>query len=933
MEPHHLALPVGFQIEHFRIEAVLGKGGFGITYLAVDLRLGKRVAIKELLPDTIATRVEGYTVVPQSNLVDSWQWARDRFLEEVRVLAGFSHPAIVGVHLLLEANGTVYMVMDYVEGESYEARLQRIGTEPDQASLMAVMGPILSGLEEVHAHGLLHRDIKPENILIDKRGQPVLIDFGSARESVGKTMTMTSIVTHGYSPIEQYQTKGKMGPWTDIYAMGAVIYRAITGDKPPVASDRAIEDPFKPLSTTGRQSGFSAEFCAAINHSLQFRPDHRPQTVEEWRLLEVPAKTALPLPLAGEPIEKHPPPLPAKCRTSSTLLDGLPEAQDAKLVTGGKDARNHDNSGEATLRRSRTPLTRAEKLQIWIPFGILVAALISSVFYTNITLPDRTLSQPHPAENAAGETINEERAAPTVSPLDQYEQAVALIKGDGVPKDEVKGMELLTQAAEEGLAKAQCDLGEMYRDGKGVSQDYAEALRWFRKAAEQGDAFAQKHLGRMYFDGQGVVSRDYAEALKWYRKSAEQGNAQGQNNLGVMYRQGLAVIKDASEALRWFRKAAEQGEPTAQLNIADMYKLGEGVPQDNAEAIKWFHKSAAQGNSWAQWQLGIMHNAGMGVTEDPVEAVAWFRKAAEQGNALGQLCLGHMYSNGRGVAKDDAEAASWYRKAAEQGNTLAQNNLGRLYQQGSGVAKDDAEAVSWYRKAAVQGNADAQCNLGVMYASGAGVAKDEAEAVSWYRKAAEQGNAVAQCNLGVMYASGTGVAKDDTEAVAWLRKAAEQGNAAAQSDLALALSRGEGVAKNPKEAVAWWRKAADQGDATAQSNLALALSSGEGAAKNPKEAVAWWRKAAEQGNAEAQSSLGLCFWDGEGVAKDPKEAVAWWRKAAEQGHAAAQSNLGAALWDGEGVAKNQKEAVAWWRKAAERGSRSAKDNLKKFSRL
>jgi serine/threonine protein kinase len=282
-EPHRLALPVGFQVEHFRIEAVLGKGGFGITYLAVDLQLGKRVAIKELLPDTIATRVEGLTVVPHSvGMQENWEWARDRFLEEARILATFSHPAIVGVHRLIEANGTVYMVMDYVEGESYEARLQRIGTEPDQESLMAVIGPILSGLEEVHAHGLLHRDIKPENILIDKRGQPVLIDFGSARESVGKTMTMTSIVTHGYSPIEQYQTKGRMGPWTDIYAMAAVMHRAITGNKPPVASDRVLDDSYE-SAVIRCSSKYSHEFCFAVDQALEIRPESRPHSIFEWR--------------------------------------------------------------------------------------------------------------------------------------------------------------------------------------------------------------------------------------------------------------------------------------------------------------------------------------------------------------------------------------------------------------------------------------------------------------------------------------------------------------------------------------------------------------------------------------------------------------------------------------------------------------------------
>jgi len=282
-ESHRLALPVGSQIEHFCIEGVLGKGGFGITYLAADARLGKRVAIKELLPDTIATRAERNSVVPHSSgMQQDWEWARERFLEEARALAAFSHPAIVGVHRLIEANGTVYMVMDYVEGESYEARLQRIGTEPDQASLMAVVSPILSGLDEVHAHGLLHRDIKPENILIDKRGQPVLIDFGSARESVGKTMTMTSIVTHGYSPIEQYQTKGRMGPWTDIYAIAAVMCRAITGEKPPVASDRIVQDDFEWLNQRAVPS-FTASFRKAIDVALCVRGEDRPPSIGAWR--------------------------------------------------------------------------------------------------------------------------------------------------------------------------------------------------------------------------------------------------------------------------------------------------------------------------------------------------------------------------------------------------------------------------------------------------------------------------------------------------------------------------------------------------------------------------------------------------------------------------------------------------------------------------
>ena len=282
METHILALPAGYRIESYEIQAVLGKGGFGITYVALDLQLGKRVAIKELLPDTIATRVEGSTVVPQSSsLQNDWDWARESFQKEAKVLARFSHPAIVGVHRIIEANGTAYMVMDYVEGETYEARLRRIGREPDQASLMAVIGPLLDGLSDVHATGLLHRDIKPENILINRRGQPVLIDFGTARSAVGATMTMTMLGTPGYMPIEQSQTKGKKGPWTDIYAIGVMMCRAITGEKPPSATDRIMEDEFQWLSY--RQiPGYSEQFLQAVDWALRVRPEERPQSIADW---------------------------------------------------------------------------------------------------------------------------------------------------------------------------------------------------------------------------------------------------------------------------------------------------------------------------------------------------------------------------------------------------------------------------------------------------------------------------------------------------------------------------------------------------------------------------------------------------------------------------------------------------------------------------
>lgn len=283
MDTHQLALPDGFKLANYELTKVLGKGSFGITYLGVDRKLGKKVAVKELIPDSIVTRIEGGQVAAQSDSRESdWEWAKERFLEEASALAGFKHPNIVEVHQLIEANGTVYMVMDYIEGESYEERLKRIGCEPNETSVRRVLEPLMDGLEEVHAAGLLHRDIKPANILLRPGIQPILLDFGSARKLLEEKTVMTSLVTHGYSPIEQYQINGKQGPWTDIYALGTVCVRAITGEKPPMAMDRISEDEFAWLSFNPRE-GFTPRFLRAMDWAVRVKPKDRPNNISEWR--------------------------------------------------------------------------------------------------------------------------------------------------------------------------------------------------------------------------------------------------------------------------------------------------------------------------------------------------------------------------------------------------------------------------------------------------------------------------------------------------------------------------------------------------------------------------------------------------------------------------------------------------------------------------
>ena len=244
-------------------------------------------------------------------------------------------------------------------------------------------------------------------------------------------------------------------------------------------------------------------------------------------------------------------------------------------------------------------------------------------------------------------------------------------------------LRLIRPLAEQGNAKAQKSLGDMYLDGHGVAPDDVEAVKWYRMAADQGYAEAQLKLGTMYYRGQGVPLGDCTVAAEWYGKAAEQGNATAQYNLGAMHRRvGCGISRDDAVAAKWYRKAAEQGHAAAQYAVAVMYANGQGVAQDDAEAAKWYRKSAEQGNARAQNYVGVLYRDGRGVRKDDAEAVAWFRKAAEQGYAEGQNNLGFMLENGRGVAKSDTEAAEWYRKAVSQGNALAQVNLGRLAKKG-----------------------------------------------------------------------------------------------------------------------------------------------------------------------------------------------------------------------------------------------------------
>jgi serine/threonine protein kinase len=321
----------------YRIERVIGSGGFGITYEAFDIGLAAPVAIKEYYPSQFGVRDATYSVRPRTE--------RDReifdrllssFLREARTLNQFEHPAIVRVLSVFEAYGTAYMVMKYETGPSLKAWLADLVRLPTQSELDRLVPPLLDSLEMMHNADFLHRDIAPDNIIVRADGSPVLLDFGASRRVMGEmTGTLTGVVKKGYSPQEQYATDSRsQGPWTDIYALGATLYRCISGETPHEATERMLDDQVLPAVEAGA-GRYRHEFLAAIDAAMVLRPKQRPASIAVWREMLYEGMLA-------------PPGTPQSWPTAG-------RSNSADVAAGGSEVRDWDPAGASGSRPRSGP--------------------------------------------------------------------------------------------------------------------------------------------------------------------------------------------------------------------------------------------------------------------------------------------------------------------------------------------------------------------------------------------------------------------------------------------------------------------------------------------------------------------------------------------------------------------------------------------------
>ena len=738
------ALPPGTVLRDYVIEAELGSGGFSIVYLARHhLNRDWLYAIKEFLPGELAVRArDGSTVHPvNTEAEEAFDDGLRRFRDEAEQLRKFrNEPYIVSCLNYFEQSGSAYLVMDHDDGLPLLELLRRreeAGQPFTEKDLLAVVEPLLEGLTAVHRAGVLHRDIKPGNIFVRRQNDitgrpahPVLIDFGAAKQNyLARHSRSRAPYTPGYAAYEQVSSMGEIGPWTDVYALGALMWRIVAGGCPedsrlyvPDASSAEPETPIwsptprevekrayamnrgradpTPSAVALGDGRFSRRLLEAIDKCLALYPEDRVQSCDELRvLLDVQTEPAHGS--RGYPMEP---------------------SDDTEHVgaSSGRTARANESGPGATLagKGSRLSIQLGSKSSPGKPVtGKFVAmAVIGGLFALAILLL---------AALDSGKSVNSELVpAQEISTAD--DDPVELVGSNTLPAVDNE--------------RAIADVFEAAMDTYGRGE-HEFALSEFHRLAELDHAGAQFMLGVMYTQGQGLP-KDDAQGVQWLTRAAQQGHVRAQGSLGYRYLNGEGVPEDDVLAVLWFTLAAEQGDASAQYWLSRMYYNGEGVAKDDSQGFQWLTRAYEQGFYIAAPELMITYTTDFrGVPENAIEAVQWFTRTAEQGDSFAQHILGEMFADGITVpVESDTEAAQWYARAAGQGYAPSQYELGNMYYNGEGVLQDYTQAVQWFTRAAEQGIPGAQISLGRMYANGEGVPQDNVQAYAWANLASVDGS-------------------------------------------------------------------------------------------------------------------------------------------------------------------------------------------------
>lgn len=599
----------------YRVEKILGQGGFGITYLAHDKNLDQDVAVKEYLPVELSVRDQDSSVHPVSGKHgEQYKWGLERFISEARTLAKFNHDHVVRVLSVFEENNTAYMVMQYEEGESLQEVLQRRKTM-EEDELRGILMPLLDGLEKVHEQGFIHRDIKPANIFIRTDGSAVLLDFGSARQALGgQTRTLTSVVSPGYAPFEQYFSKSdKQGPWTDIYGVGATLYRAVVGVAPidAIMRSEAILKTRNDTIVTAQEAGagrYSVAFLQAIDHAISFQETQRPRTIAEWRAELEGAVAVAPQPPA--PVSEQVP--VSRTFRPVQAADTRPGTQHS-LQPG-----THPNTGPGTqpsTQPATSPPVSQEVIYSQAPpprKGSFLWGVLSTVLVVGIAAGVWVYRAPIGAwllsHDIGGDSTS-------VEARDERETKIAAMR----------------QAAEE--ARRERDL----REGWEKEREKAEAKRQQELAAQQSKAKRQAAQKR------GLKIAELLEQAQTDIDAQRLTSPPGNNALGK-YRQVIAIDSSNTQARSGLKRLLNRYEQM----------IKESAAKGRIKEANNYLQQAAALNPDAKWQA---------TQQGRIDAKKQTARRNEEFRTLIAEAQAHMQA-GRFVEPEGANAFAAYKRAA-----------------------------------------------------------------------------------------------------------------------------------------------------------------------------------------------------------------------------------------------------------------------------
>lgn len=725
-------LPIGARVDQYDIIGHLGHGGFGITYKVHDPKLDTVLALKEFFPSNLVAR-QGqalrHTGHGKSNA--DFEWSRRKFYNEARLLAQLDHPNIVKVRRVFEANNTAYMLLDFIPGSTLEGWLDNLDSAPTQEELDLIAGPLLDALELVHRSGTWHLDVSPDNILIRSTdGAPILVDFGAARLEITQRSHLLSamLVKSGYSPPEQYSPEGvSYGPWTDIYAAGATLYRAISGQRPVASVSRSLKDELTPARQIGKVR-YRDGFLRAVDAALRLQPQARPRTVAAWRaaLLDINA------------------PRPAVTLLTSRI------GPETEIVRSGAWSSIRDAVLDVTP--ALTEIVRRQARNIWealgtMPRRVLALTLVPVVLVALVGLDwwtsGSTVSMTSQVPSGARQLDRPPRVEPPIA------SASTISKRAG---------RVLTLPVRLGSLETDDQTGWLAANLADVGNDLTRCFSLFRASgafvAEVGTGGAAARSGILpgdivfSFNGTlienvsdlrrrvqelsagadvrldvwraGEEGQDFADVLRAY---AAEGDGYAMNLLGTLYKNGTTVPRNNVEAVTWFRKGVEANDAAAMVSLSEMMIAGRGTAKDVSGAAKQLTAAAklSHNDAMARFIRLIIEAR---PKDDMTRKISFARQLAEEGSPAGMVLFGDLHVAGLGVKRDYAEGLRWYRKAADQGDPAAINSVGVVYAEGQGVPKDAKESLVWFRKAALLGDLAALRNIAYALDNGLGIDRD-----------------------------------------------------------------------------------------------------------------------------------------------------------------------------------------------------------------